>query len=195
MSERIQNIDHREVVEYNGKKFRSSLEIQTAKVLDALGIPYQYEEQKIILQEGFRCPYQKEKVRDLTYTPDFIIGPIMLECKGFETPEWKIKKKLLFKWLMENEPDTIFYQIHDAGKSLLQILDRHLTYLGYMVEVTSKPSRKNLSQKWGFDSIEQAMELLNLKGKPMGAIMSSLIGKRQWVYGYNWKLISLKELM
>ena len=75
-------------------------------------------------------------IRALTYKPDFIVGPLMLECKGFETPEWKIKKKLVFKWLMENEPDTIFYQIHDARKQLLEALDAHWTYLGYCIEIT-----------------------------------------------------------
>ena len=94
MSERIVNVHEQD---YGGKHFRSTLEAQTAKTLDALGISYQYEERKIELIEGFRSPFQKDKVRAVTYTPDFIIGPLMLECKGFETPEWKLKKKLVFK--------------------------------------------------------------------------------------------------
>ena len=53
MSERIQNVSHQEEIEYCGRKFRSRLEVQTAKTLDALGIPYQYEERKIELLEGF----------------------------------------------------------------------------------------------------------------------------------------------
>lgn len=186
MSERIQNVQHD--LEYNGRKFRSALEVSTAKVLESLGIPYEYESKKIVLQEGFRCPFQKEKVRDITYTVDFIIGPIMLECKGFETPEWKIKKKMVFKWLMENEPDTIFYQIHDARRQLLEVLDRHLVYLGYYLEVTSKPSRLKPSETFKFDSIREAMEDLNLRGKPIGAILRSLTGKTEWVFGYKWQI-------
>lgn len=191
MSERIQNVSHQETIEYGGKKFRSNLEIQTAKTLDGLGIPYQYETKKIILQEGFRCPYQKEKVRDLTYTPDFIIGPIMLECKGFETPEWKIKKKLVFKWLMENEPDTLFYQIHDARKSLLEVLDKHLTYLGYAVRVTSKPTKNVPSESKLFDSVAEALYELNLHC-PLGAVMSNLTGKRKYILGYKFELVKIK---
>lgn len=190
MSERIQNVKPKE---WNGRTYRSTLEAETAQTLDALGIPFQYEERKILLQEGFRCPYQKDKVRDLTYTPDFIIGPIMLECKGFETPEWKIKKKLLFKWLMENEPDTIFYQIHDARKALLQVLEAHWQYLGYAIQVTPKPKKKTEGQKAAlFDSISQAMEALHLKGKNMGPILNSLTGKKEFIYNYNWKLFKLK---
>ena len=192
MSERILNVSHKEEIEYNGKKFRSNLETQTAKTLDALGIPYSYEEKKIELIEGFRCPYQKDKVRAVTYTPDFIIGPLMIECKGFETPEWKIKKKLVFKWLMDNEPDTIFYQIHDAKKELLKVINEHLSDLGMALRVTSKPTKKKPSESKLYDSVEEALEDLNLRGVPYGAIMSSLICKRQYVLGYNFKLEKLR---
>jgi hypothetical protein len=43
-----------------------------------------------------------------------------------------------------------------------------------------------------YDSIQQAMIELGLNGKPKGAILRSLTGKVQWVYGYNWKLVKLK---
>lgn len=189
MSERIQNVQPKE---YGGRTYRSTLEAETAQTLDALGIPFQYEERKILLQQGFRCPYQKDKVRDLTYTPDFIIGPIMLECKGFETPEWKIKKKLVFKWLMENEPDTIFYQIHDARKSLLEVLDSHWDYLGYCIEITPKPCKKVSTKTYRFSSIEEALTNIHRQGSSMGSILRSLTGKTQYVFGYNWKLVKLK---
>ena len=192
MTERIQNLGDNRCLEYKGVKYRSQLEVKTAQVLDKLNISFSYEPRKLILQDGFRCPYQKDKVRALTYTPDFTIGPIMLECKGFETPEWKIKKKLLFKYLTENEPDIIFYQVHDAGRHLLEALDPHLTYLGLCVEVSPKPkSRSSVSEPVKYDSIREAMEELKLKGKPIGAILRSLTGKTQYVYGYNWKLVKL----
>lgn len=194
MTERIQNLGDNRCLEYKGVKYRSQLEVKTAEVLDALHIPFEYESRKLILQEGFRCPYQKDKVRALTYTPDFIIGPIMLECKGFETPEWKIKKKLLFKYLSENEPDVIFHQIHDAGKHLLEALDSHLTYLGLCIEVSPKPKSRSLNSDSitaKYDSISEAMQDLGLKGKPIGTILRSLTGKAQYVYGYNWKLVKL----
>jgi hypothetical protein len=190
MSERIQNVDQHEEIAYNGRKFRSKLEVQTAQTLDALGIPYQYEERKIELLEGFRCPYQKNKVKGITYKPDFIIGSIMLECKGFETPEWKIKKKYVFKWLMENEPDTVFYQIHDAGKSLVEMLDKHWSYLGMAIRVTSKPSKKKPSESRMFDSVAQAMDELNIHCS-LGLVLSSLTGKREYVLGYKFELVKI----
>lgn len=192
MSERIQNVNHHQEIEYGGKKLRSQLEVNTAKVLDALGIPYSYEEKKITLLEGFYCPYQKNKVIALTYTPDFMLGNLMLECKGFETPEWKIKRKLVFKYLMDKEPDVQFYQIHDSRKELLTVLDKHWESLGYSIVVTSKPSKKKPSESTIFPSIKEAMEALNLKGKAIGPILRSLTNQTTFVYNYSWKLKKLK---
>ena len=185
MSERIANVHGKY---YNGRYYRSTLEADTAEVLDKLGIPYSYEEKKIELISSFRCPFQKDMVRSLTYKPDFILGSIILECKGFETPEWKIKKKLVYKWLMKNEPTTLFYQTHDAKKSLLEVLDKHWLQFGYVIEVASKPTKKKESETLMYDSVRQAMESLGLKGKPLGSILSSLLGERDYVFGYKWKL-------
>lgn len=186
MSERILNVDHREEIAYNGRKFRSRLELETAKTLDALSIPYRYEDRRIILQEGFRCPYQKNKVIDISYTPDFEIGSsILIECKGFETPEWKIKKKLLFKWLMENEPGTCFFQIHDSKKQLLETLDHQWSNLGYIIEVTS---RKDSTYSKTYDSIKEAMFDLGIENKSMTPILRSLKKDKEYVYGYSWSL-------
>jgi hypothetical protein len=82
-------------------------------------------------------------VKAITYKPDFWVGNIIIECKGFETPEWKIKKKLVFKYLMEQEPDVIFYQVHDSRKELLKALDNHWAELGCAIHVTSKRDKKN----------------------------------------------------
>lgn len=187
--ERIQGVREKE---YKGIKYRSTLEADTAKVLDTLGIPFSYESRKIVLLDGFRCPYQKDKVIAITYKPDFNIGHLMLECKGFETPEWKLKKKMLFKYLMTNEPDTVYLQTHDAKKSLIEALDPYLKELGFTVSVTTK---KKVDRKgWTgtevgfFDSIQDAMEQLGLNGKPKGSIMRSLC-EDAYVYGYKWKLI------
>lgn len=191
--ERIQGVREKE---YGGTKYRSTLEADTAEALDSLGIQYSYESRKIVLFDGFRCPYQKDKVIAITYKPDFTIGPLMLECKGFETPEWKLKKKMLFKYLMANEPDTIYLQTHDAKKSLIEALDPYLGLLGYKVSVTTqkKVNKKGWTgvETGTFDSIQDALEQLGLDGKPKGSIMRSLCGDC-YVYGYKWKLIKTKE--
>lgn len=192
MSEHIVGVEPKV---YNGKKYRSTLEADTAKTLDALGLSWEYETKKITLQKGFYCQYQKDKVRSIEYIPDFIIGPIMLETKGFETPDWKIKKKLLYKYLTENHPDAIFYMVKNQ-KQLLEVLDRHWSYLGFAIKVTSKPIKKRGIIQGGdsnlYDSVAQAMDDLKLKGKTIAPIIRSLTGRTHYVYGYNWKLVKLK---
>lgn len=175
---------------YNGRLYRSTLEANTAEMLDKMGIPWEYEAKTYVIQEGFYCPWQKRKVLPIEYTPDFLIGPIILETKGFETPDWKIKKKIFFKYLKENEPDAIYYVVKNS-KQILKALDNHWAYLGFAIEVTSKP-KKGESKTWLFDSIEEAMECLSLKGKNIGSILKSLTGEKQWVYNYNFKLVKIR---
>lgn len=185
MGERIQGVVPKE---YNGTRYRSTLEAKTAEALDLMGVPFRYEKERMTLLESFRCPYQKDKVRAIHYTPDFMVGNIILECKGFETPEWNLKRKYIFKYLMENEPDTIFYQIKDSGRQLLQALDNHWTALGYAVQVTRKPKRNEIPNPMLFDSVTEALHSLNLGSAVTGRIMKSLTGEKEYVYGYNWKL-------
>lgn len=190
MAERIQNVHEKW---YKGIKYKSTLEADTAEALDKMGLPIRYEERVLTVFEGFRCSYQKEKVRDITYKPDFWVGDIILECKGFETPEWKLKKKLVFKYLKENEPNIIFYQIHDARKQLIQALDPHWNYLGYAIRVTSNKKNSN-GQVFThlYDSVSMAMVNLGLEKKSIGPIVRSLMGIQEYVFGYNWKLKKLR---
>ena len=189
MNGRIQGV-HPKV--YKDVQYKSTLEAQTAETLDKLGLPINYEARKITLLEGFRCPYQKNKVIGITYKPDFLVGNIILECKGFETPEWKNKKKYIFKWLMENEPYTPFYQTHNSTKDVLMALDNHWSSLGYAIQVTSKGLPKKPSRTFMFDSVAQAMEELNLKGKSLTPILRTMKGEKEWAYNYNFKLVKLK---
>ena len=190
MSERIQNVHEKW---YKGVKYKSTLEADTAEALNKMGLPIRYEERVLTVFEGFRCDYQKDKVRDVEYKPDFWVGNIILECKGFETPEWKLKKKLVFKYLKDNEPDVLFYQIHDARKQLIQALDPHWNYLGYAIRVTSNKKNANgYAFTHLYDSVAIAMKNLGLEKKPIGPVVRSLMGIQEYVFGYNWKLEKLK---
>ena len=186
---RIQGVTSKE---YNGIKYRSTLEANTAEMFDRLGIPFEYETKKITLLEGFHSPFQKEKVRAIHYTPDFIIkNSIIIECKGFATPEWNNKKKYIFKYLMEKEPGTCFYEIHNCKGELLQALDKNWSYLGYAIRVTRKPKRTDTSMSTLYSSIEEAFKGLNLEGRSYGPLMKSFLGEASYVYGYNWKIVKI----
>ena len=190
MSERIQNVHPKE---YKGVMYKSTLEAETAEALDCMGLPIRYEERRLTVLEGFRCPFQKDKVRAVYYKPDFTLGNIIIECKGFETPEYLLKKKLIFKYLMEHEPEAIFYQIKDSRRELLKALDPHWSYLGYAIQVTSKKRQKKEEPFTKFyDSVAEALFDLKIKNRSLGSIMRSLTGKTEYVFGYKWELKKLK---
>ncbi len=187
---RIQGVQEKE---YKGVTYKSILEADTAEALDLMGLPIRYEERSFKIFEGFKCPFQKRKVLDIQYIPDFWVGDIILECKGFETPEWKIKRKLVYKYLMEKEPKVMFFQVnkHSWKKDLLEALDPYWSSLGYAIQVSSKPTKKQPAQTVLYESIERAMQDLELTGKTIAPILRALTGKTEYVYGYSWKLKKL----
>lgn len=187
MSEHIVGVQQKE---YKGVKYKSNLEADTAEFLDKLGIPWKYEAKTYTLLNSFYSKYQKRKVMPIEYTPDFFIGPIMIEMKGYETPDWKIKKKFFFKLLSEQEPDAIWYM----AKSLTQLilyLDNHWCSIGKIIQVTSKETKKEPAVTYTFSSFKEALKQLKLENKPFGRILRSLTGEVQYVYNYDWKLINI----
>ena len=78
------------------------------------------------------------------------------------------------------------------NKQLIQALDNHLAYLGYTLQVTSKPTKRQESIINLYDSIKEAMDDLNLKGKTIAHIIRSLTGEKEFVYGYNWQFKKVK---
>ena len=122
------------ITEYNGIKFRSKLEKEVAKTLDDLNIKYEYENKKFILIPSFR--YENELIRQISYTPDFIIGNLIIECKGFPTDSWKIKRKLFLNYLVNKENNYIFVEIKSV-KNLLDLIDMDDRFITKNVLATS----------------------------------------------------------
>ena len=108
-----------------GIKFRSKLEERIAGELKSQGISFRYEPEKISLVEGFHCdvPFfidsilHKEKVRAITYTPDFkaIINgyTVYIEAKGYANDIYPLKRKLFLKYLRGKERH-IFAEVHNV---------------------------------------------------------------------------------
>ena len=84
---------------YNGIKFRSKLETYTYKKLKEARIFAEYEPTHFELIPKFE--YQGEKVRAMTYLPDFVGKDFIIECKGLIGDafplRWKIFKYTLMK--------------------------------------------------------------------------------------------------
>ena len=121
---------------YKGIKFRSKLELFTYKKLEDAGIKSLYEKKKYVLQQGFhyesQCyePHKTKgyidsgyKVRDITYTPDFVDpnGKWIIEVKGFANDVFPLKWKMFKKHLMELENPPVLYLPKNQGQVLQTI--------------------------------------------------------------------------
>lgn len=121
---------------YKGIKFRSKLELFTYKKLEEASIKSLYEKKKYVLQEGFhysqQCyePHKTKgyvdntyKVRDITYTPDFVDpnGKWIIEVKGFANDVFPLKWKMFKKHLMELENPPVLYLPKNQGQVLQTI--------------------------------------------------------------------------
>ena len=105
------------------------IELSIYKLLEKSELNFKYEDFTITLMEGFtptkvsyiprkrrgvKVTEFKEKVRPLTYTPDFTVYKnnkvYLIEVKGFETDRYIVKRKLLLKYI--EDKDMIFLEIH-----------------------------------------------------------------------------------
>lgn len=124
---------------FNGIVFKSKLEENFYKILISAGLVPEYESTRFILSEGFRptVPFYNRskskvfrldmnKVRDITYTPDFIIpynGTLfIIEAKGKENDTFPLKKKLFRKLLESMKTPCVYFEVH-TKKELLEVIN------------------------------------------------------------------------
>ncbi len=125
---------------YKGIKFRSKLELFTYKKLEEAGIKSLYEKKKYVLMEGFRFEQESiepsnkrstkgeyinnsDKVRDITYTPDFVDpnGKWIIEVKGFANDVFPLKWKLFKNHLQQQGDPPVLYLPKNQGQVLKTI--------------------------------------------------------------------------
>lgn len=85
---------------YDGIKFRSKLETYTYKKLKEAGIDAEYESTHFELIPKFE--YNGEKVRAMTYLPDFVGKNFIIECKGLVADSFPLRWKI-FKYYLKQE--------------------------------------------------------------------------------------------
>lgn len=105
--------------EYDGIKFKSKLEMRTYKLFQEEEFNFRYEPEKVLLWQGIILNKVKlyksdkgfetnPKLRDITYTPDFLIKykslRIYIDTKGYMNDVYPIKKKMFLKLLQEEKP-------------------------------------------------------------------------------------------
>jgi len=119
---KYRNVNKKEV---DGIQFRSKLEAHCYRALRDAGILADYEKHKYVLMTGFHYPNvriedngksgyrdkQTYKVRDITYTPDFVDpgGKWVIECKGFANERFPLKWKMFMEKLkQQGDPPALF---------------------------------------------------------------------------------------
>lgn len=85
-------------VDKYGIHFRSKLECYTYEAFMNAGIPVKYEPKHFTLLPGFS--YLGEKIRPITYLPDFIGRGFVVECKGLMGDSFPLRYKL-FKYYLK----------------------------------------------------------------------------------------------
>jgi hypothetical protein len=91
-------------VDKYGLHFRSKLECYTYEAFMNAGIPVQYEPKHFTLLPKFE--YQQEKIRAMTYLPDFIGNGFIVECKGLMGDSFPLRWKL-FKYYLKKHRSKI----------------------------------------------------------------------------------------
>ena len=81
-----------------GINFRSKLECYTYEAFMEAGIPVKYEPKHFELLPRFE--YLGEKIRPITYLPDFIGKNFIVECKGLIGDSFPLRYKL-FKYYLK----------------------------------------------------------------------------------------------
>lgn len=124
-------IKNASVIEYDGIKFRSKLEVKVYQALKDAGYAPQYEVDKIPLLESFRpkkawylngeaqvtAKGKSIIVLGKTYTPDFRMQvrdmTVYIEVKGHPNDVYPLTRKLFLRWLDEQESEVLFAEIHN----------------------------------------------------------------------------------
>ena len=117
----------------DGIKFRSKLEAHCYRMLKDANIDADYEKHKYVLLKGFHYPQsrfedngktgyqdkQKRKVRDITYTPDFVDpkGRWIIECKGYANERFPLKWKMFLDLMMKQKNPPVVFVPRNQGQN------------------------------------------------------------------------------
>lgn len=98
-------------VDKYGIKFRSKLECYTYEAFMKAGISVKYEPKHFVLLPGFE--FMGEKIRPITYLPDFIGKGFVVECKGLIGDSFPLRYKLFKYYLKRHRSKTKCYLVRN----------------------------------------------------------------------------------
>ena len=88
----------------DGIKFKSKLEAYCYIKLKEAKINATYESKRYVLIPNFN--YNGEKIRAMTYLPDFVAKDFIIECKGLVTDSFPLRFKV-FKYTLYKDKNNI----------------------------------------------------------------------------------------
>ena len=108
---------------YDGKNFKSNLELHCYKLLKQAKIPVDYEKKTFTIFPALVYPqacyegttkklYNKgSKIRPITYTPDFVDphGRWIIETKGYANESFPLRWKLFKKHLKDTQQQYVLF--------------------------------------------------------------------------------------
>lgn len=98
-------------VDKYGLHFRSKLECYTYEAFMEAGIPVEYEPKHFTLLPKFE--YNQEKIRAMTYLPDFIGNGFVVECKGLMGDSFPLRWKLFKYYLKQHRSKMKCYLVRN----------------------------------------------------------------------------------
>ena len=98
-------------VDKYGIHFRSKLELYTYEAFMKAGIPVKYEPKHFTLLPKFE--YLGEKIRPITYLPDFIGKGFVVECKGLIGDSFPLRYKLFKYYLKRHRSKMTCYLVRN----------------------------------------------------------------------------------
>lgn len=115
---------------YDGIKFRSKLETYTYKKLKEAGIDAEYESTHFELIPKFE--YNGEKVRAMTYLPDFVGKNFIIECKGLVTDSFPLRWKIFKYYLKQENKDYKLFLVRNQKQvdEMVNELSKKITNYG-----------------------------------------------------------------
>ena len=98
-------------VDKYGLHFRSKLECYTYEAFMRAGIPVKYEPKHFTLLKSFE--WMGQKIRPITYLPDFVGRGFIVECKGLMGDSFPLRWKLFKYYLHKHHAKTKLYLVRN----------------------------------------------------------------------------------
>ena len=111
MSKSKGRVKNATAVDAYGLHFRSKLELYTYEAFMKAGITAKYEPKQFTLLPKFE--WMGQKIRPITYLPDFVGRGFIVECKGLMGDSFPLRWKLFKYYLYKHHAKTKLYLVRN----------------------------------------------------------------------------------